>query len=486
MAEIASINFKKSTAWQIYHNDKHRPGYAIGGEVLCRPDAAEALRIKQDIVNRAIETYTKRTGQKFQAKSYEWSAVVNLKDKPTQELYEDLKKLRLHFQEKYGYQCYQVAIHKDEGHIDENGEKCLNLHAHLEFITLDKETGKNNFRGANTTKKALSQIQDEVAEILGMERGIKTLNLRADERRALKRIEPRVWAKMKESEKGERKKLLENVKSKHEHELGEVKFKANQDILKYKESKDDEIIGLQTALQNEKKAHKDEKEAHELTKKELDTLKIKFNKEEMKGKGFVKADFDNLGNCVREMAKQMELGEKFTIEQVTQKFNEILLKAQENKELRERAEKERDEKAQELERDRAEINKLRNILADLRDKEPAKTAENQKNNENLYTAEQIKDLFDFEYELNQQANTIDKDIKEFDKKENVLLPDAKQRKIKEIGVNTSNLLDKIAKNTHLENLFSFENCKEKVQKAIKWLKDKGLSLTKTQNTGLSI
>lgn len=470
MGDLSSINFKKSFAINVQHNDRTLPpSYLIGNDKEVNRNAAEALALKQEMINRAFEKYTARTGQKPQAKNYEWSAVVNLKPSSTMQ---DLENLAQHLQDKYGLQCYQLAIHRDEGHINEKGEKVINHHAHIELITLDRETGVNNFKRSMITRQVLRDMQSEVAEILGMQRGI-------DKRTSkVKRIEPRIYAKMKEQEK--------NVKSKHEHELSEVKFKANQDILKYKESKDDEIIGLQTALQNEKKAHNAEKTAHELTKKELDTLKIKFNKEEMKGKGFVKADFDNLGNCVREMAKQMELGEKFTIAQVTQKFNEILLKAQENKELRERAEKERDEKAQELERDRAEINKLRNILADLRDKEPAKTAENQKNNENLYTAEQIKNLFDFEYELNQQANTIDKDIKEFDKKENVLLPDAKQRKIKEIGVNTSNLLDKIAKNTHLENLFSFENCKEKVQKAIKWLKDKGLSLTKTQNTGLSI
>ena len=213
MAEIASINFKKSTAWQIYHNDKHRPGYAIGGEVLCRPDAAEALRIKQDIVNRAIETYTKRTGQKFQAKSYEWSAVVNLKDKPTQELYEDLKKLRLHFQEKYGYQCYQVAIHKDEGHIDENGEKCLNLHAHLEFITLDKKTGRNKFNRRDNKYQTMRDMQSETAEILGMERGI-------DKRLSkVKRIEPRILADIHENTKKATKEQLDKLFKKTRKEM---------------------------------------------------------------------------------------------------------------------------------------------------------------------------------------------------------------------------------------------------------------------------
>lgn len=74
-----------------------------------------------------METYTARTRQKFQSKSYEWSAVVNLKPSSTMA---ELQKLATHLQEKYGFQCYQIAIHRDEGHINEQGKKVLNHHAH--------------------------------------------------------------------------------------------------------------------------------------------------------------------------------------------------------------------------------------------------------------------------------------------------------------------------------------------------------------------
>ena len=365
MAETASINFKKSTAWQIYHNDKHRPGYAIGGEVLCRPDAAEALRIKQDIVNRAIEAYTKRTGQKFQAKSYEWSAVVNLKDKPTQELYKDLRTLALHFQKKYGYQCYQIAIHKDEGHIDENGEKCLNLHAHLEFITLDKETGKNNFRGANTTKKALSQIQDEVAEILQMERGIKTLNLRADERRALKRIEPRVWAKMKEQEKGERKATQAKIK---ELESDVRPLKMANNILQDTISIVKEELGVNFV-------------SKDTIKKAIEQVRVN----EMKGKGFDKAAFDYLSEFKKGTLKRLELDEKITNEQFFKELDEFKRKLIELKKQKERI-AELEKENEELKR---ELTELRKENAKLEAENQAKTAENQKLNKELDTIIEI-------------------------------------------------------------------------------------------------
>lgn len=209
MGNISSINFKKSKDFQVYHNSDIRPSYAIGGGLEVNRNHNEALMFKNQIINIAKENYTKFTRQKFQAKSYEWSAVVNIKPNTTMQ---DLEKLAKHFSDKYGFQCYQIAIHRDEGHIDELGEKHINHHAHLEFITLDKETGKNNWQRRHIGQNTLRQIQSEVAEILQMERGIdKRLS-------GAKRIEPRKYAQMKEQEKKNTKALknsIENLKGKN-------------------------------------------------------------------------------------------------------------------------------------------------------------------------------------------------------------------------------------------------------------------------------
>lgn len=128
MAELLSINFKKTNPNNLAHNERITPpSYVIGGEILINRSMGEARALKETMINRAIETYTARTGQKFQSKSYEWSAVVNLKPNSTMA---ELEKLATHLQEKYGFQCYQIAIHRDEGHINEQGEKVLNHHAH--------------------------------------------------------------------------------------------------------------------------------------------------------------------------------------------------------------------------------------------------------------------------------------------------------------------------------------------------------------------
>lgn len=209
MGHISSVNFANAKSWQIWHNSSERPDYAIGGELRCNRNGYEALELRNQFVENAKESYKrvcKAKNKEFQAKAYDKSAVFNIKPDTTME---DLERLAEYFETRYGFRCYQIAIHRDEGHIDENGNKVINHHAHLEFITLDKNTGKNNWR--KITAKELRQIQTDVAEILGMERGV-------DRRLSgTKRIEPRRgYAQMKEAENAEQKKLKEEAEAKLE------------------------------------------------------------------------------------------------------------------------------------------------------------------------------------------------------------------------------------------------------------------------------
>lgn len=207
MGAISSINFKKSNAIQTMHNDRELPpNYLIGGSCECNKSSIQALKLKEKIIQEAKEAYNNNKSAKapsFKAKSYEWSAVVNIKLDTTMQ---DLERLALFLNEKYGFQCYQIAIHRDEGHINERGQKEINHHAHLEFITLNKENGRNMWRRELITPKVLRQMQSEVAEILGMERG-------EDKRiSGAKRIEPRAYAALKEKEKREKKQSKEQEK----------------------------------------------------------------------------------------------------------------------------------------------------------------------------------------------------------------------------------------------------------------------------------
>ena len=206
MSQISSINFKKSFAINAEHNDRTLPpSYLIDNEkgAECDRNAEQARELKGQIIAQAKETYTSRTGQRFQAKSYEWSAVCNIKSDTTMD---DLKRLAKHFHDKYGFQCYQIAIHRDEGHIDEDGKEQINHHAHLEFITLDKNTGINRQR--ELTPQKLRELQSEVSQILQMQRG-------EDKRKSgRQRTEPRQYAKQKETEKKTTKQAINDLNKK--------------------------------------------------------------------------------------------------------------------------------------------------------------------------------------------------------------------------------------------------------------------------------
>lgn len=215
MSYLSSINFKKSNDFQVFHNSTVRPTYALGGSLEYTIKGYAAKREKEKIIDEAKQAYAstcKAKNKAFQAKNYEWSAVVNIKPETTMQ---DLEKLAKHFSDKYKFQCYQIAIHRDEGHINEQGEKVINHHAHLEFITLDKETGKQIFKMRDFTPQKMREIQSEVAEILGMTRG-------QDKRLSgAKRIEPRKYAQMKEQERANTREL--------KAELGNTKQELTQE-----------------------------------------------------------------------------------------------------------------------------------------------------------------------------------------------------------------------------------------------------------------
>ena len=228
MGQISSINFKKSIPINTEHNDRTlAPNYLIDKEkgAECNHSAEKARELKNQIINEAKETYQNQVKQKFQAKSFEWSAVVNIKPDTTMQ---DLENLAKYFNDKYGFQCYQIAIHRDEGHKNTQGEIEINQHAHMEFITLDKETGKQNFKMRDFSKQKMREIQTEVAELLGMQRG-------KDKRlTGAKRIEPRKYAQLKEQEKA----AIKETKIKVAKQIKELKTELEAEILSKAEIKE--------------------------------------------------------------------------------------------------------------------------------------------------------------------------------------------------------------------------------------------------------
>lgn len=269
MGQISSINFKKSIPINTEHNDRTlAPNYLIDKEkgVECNRNAEQARALKNQIIKEAIQKYTENTRQKFQAKSFEWSAVVNIKPETTMQ---DLENLAKHFNDKYGFQCYQIAIHRDEGHKNTKGEIEINQHAHMEFITLDKETGKQNFKMRDFSKQKMREIQTEVAEILQMERG-------KDKRlTGAKRIEPRKYAQLKEQEKQNFKELKQTIKEK-DKEL-EAVILSKKEIKEQFEAFRKENIGQGLAKEFFQKLSEEKKKQLQEPSYTQDELKAYFN-----------------------------------------------------------------------------------------------------------------------------------------------------------------------------------------------------------------
>ncbi len=228
MGNLASGHFKPTNKIQEQHNDRTlSPSYLIPKEFRGQNEvnrySTQARGLRDKIIENAINIYEntkKKNAPKFKAKSYQWSLVVNIKTNTTMS---DLEKLAEHFEIKYGFQCYQIAIHRDEGYMDENNQPHINHHAHMEFITLKKENGKNMMRKAYLSPKKFADMQTEIAQILGMERG-------TDKRvSGIERIEPRKYAQMKNKERKEleaKEKELNTLKF-YRHELEKVQQERN-------------------------------------------------------------------------------------------------------------------------------------------------------------------------------------------------------------------------------------------------------------------
>lgn len=106
-----------------------------------------------------------KTGRKMQAKATPIrEAVVVIREDTTMD---DLKKLAKRFNDRFGIDVFQIAIHKDEGYRKGKDGLKLNLHAHLVADWTDHESGKS----LKLNRNDMSEMQTICAKVLGMERG---------------------------------------------------------------------------------------------------------------------------------------------------------------------------------------------------------------------------------------------------------------------------------------------------------------------------
>ena len=144
---------------------------------------AEARALAKKMKDEADAAYRARTGRRphYNDEAIYWEATVNLRPWHTKE---DVEKVVKILEKRLGYRTVFWTRHRDEGHLatdDEMDELGLssadqrpfieNDHFHIAMFSLDKNG--NSLHRLNYGKPNLiSQIQSEIAQTLGMERGI--------------------------------------------------------------------------------------------------------------------------------------------------------------------------------------------------------------------------------------------------------------------------------------------------------------------------
>jgi hypothetical protein len=166
---ISSIHFQKAEVeFAEKHNfrtEKKEPEYLLekqyrkSNEYLKLNDPKELYQEQLKIRNQ-----NHARGFAPHLKDVYWEAVVNLDEKHS---LADVKKVADFIQQKYHLQPCSIALHHDEGYTDKDGTVKYNHHAHLCFLTMDK--GISTMRKIRS--KELRQMQTEVAQLLGLERG---------------------------------------------------------------------------------------------------------------------------------------------------------------------------------------------------------------------------------------------------------------------------------------------------------------------------
>jgi hypothetical protein len=177
----ASIHFEKGSEGFFNHNDRTTPtvnSIFSDEKNEVSNTSQEAFRIYRNELQKRAGAYTRRTGQKLQKKVITHrSAIINLHQHHT---LEDLKPLILKLEKDLDTKVLQVAIHRDEGHISDDGKSIKNYHAHIEIMGIDSQgisIAQNSFDKNNQKiRKRLDgnyyrELQTFIAKTLKMERG---------------------------------------------------------------------------------------------------------------------------------------------------------------------------------------------------------------------------------------------------------------------------------------------------------------------------
>ena len=166
---ISSIHFQKAEVeFAEKHNfrtEKKEPEYLLDTQYRKTNEYLD-LHDPKELYQEQMELRKQNHCRGFapHLKDVFWEAVVNLDEKHS---LADVRKVADHIQQKYHIQTCSIALHHDEGYKDKDGTVKYNHHAHICFLTMDN--GISTMRKIRS--KELRQMQTDVAQLLGLERG---------------------------------------------------------------------------------------------------------------------------------------------------------------------------------------------------------------------------------------------------------------------------------------------------------------------------
>ena len=362
----SSFHYDKGYLGFCYHNDRSKPTVnSIFDESKNEYShkAKEAIEIYRKELQKRSLAYTQRTGKRLNKRTLtHLSAIVNLDKRHT---LEDVKKVAEFLEEDLGTKVFQIAVHKDEGYIDEYGRPHINYHAHVEFLGLD-ENGNSVRRKLD--KKRLSHIQDKVAEILGMPRGINYIKERKKRPRRLNTYEYKEYAKRRAEALKSYDKAILNAYLRY-------KLQGAEDPIRYKDFLLQKLAEKDKSFVEEFEAFKQyttetdpqtflESEVEEIAKvKDLKEENKKL-REQLKEAGAKREHYAQLEQFVKKLKEDVK-GKELTIKELKEKMKskqEELLK-----QIADLQEKEK-EKEEELQKLRTQNNEAEKLKEELQEK----------------------------------------------------------------------------------------------------------------------
>ncbi len=304
---ISSANFQKTKSNSVAETTRQfEAKYLLPKEHRGQNEFYNCGTDEKILFEQELEVAERKGGRIPKIENSLWEGLLNLNENHT---IEDVNRVGEHIAKKFNFHYTRGALHRDEGHINKKGKVEYNYHAHINFMTY--KDGKQNWRLEFIDKKALSELQTEVAELLGMERGeFNSKSVRANHRHFREKAEEiknsRLNLKELEKLRDENKSLkVENQALKVDNEA----LKKENETLKFdKKELENQIKDLNKNLRE--------------TLKELGALRPQYAQLEALNKE-LKEDLKNKVLNHEKVVKSYQDLEKNLREELTKKDSEI-------------------------------------------------------------------------------------------------------------------------------------------------------------------